>query len=329
VVNDIKFVKRKSLSNDIVIIDGFSGSGKSLIAPLVTSLERAELWLAEYTLDLITIAHYHGKINSDAASMMLKSLSDYALYNHQIGRLVNFRAFDDSSAQKNEVYDEYMKRMQNPIEKDNIKEQIFAKRPIQVFMTHYLFGYSDILFEGLGDRLKLFIVMFRHPASLINSWYNTGMVFNIGKDERDITPFVECGKYHVPWYAAQWAESYEAVGPVEKCIRTIYELYEKKASRLKALSAKNKEKVLFVPFEQFTQDYDSFLDKIKRILGTEGKEKTKKVIKKFDLPRSIPVDTIPNALSELYGRMDEEKVGSESRRMLEWMREDYKVKYGC
>ena len=174
----------KSLSERIVFIDGLSGSGKSMISPLISSLESSEIWLINHIYEFTLIMHSLGHISLDAAETIIKTYVDLDCYNLMIGRNVNYRPTDDSSVQKNQLQNVYDERRLGD-EGAIIEERVNKENPINIFMSHYIFSESKPLFSALDNRLKIFVVPVRHPYWLVEHWINQDWDNRMSDDIRD------------------------------------------------------------------------------------------------------------------------------------------------
>ncbi|MEO1943074.1 MAG: hypothetical protein ABGY11_02130, partial [Candidatus Thioglobus sp.] len=72
------------------MIDGFSDSGKSLVAAIFGYLDRSEQWQVNEIYEYISILNYIGEISDNSTSVILNIEADKHLYNLMIGRNVNF-----------------------------------------------------------------------------------------------------------------------------------------------------------------------------------------------------------------------------------------------
>ena len=54
------FLSRNNLGivNNIILIDGFSGTGKSLLGSILSHLPRAEQWQTDYFYEQISVINY-------------------------------------------------------------------------------------------------------------------------------------------------------------------------------------------------------------------------------------------------------------------------------
>ena len=61
-----------SFTNDIIVVDGFWGGGKSVVTSIIGSMARVEKKKVEHVYEYVCIAHSTGKMNTDAAGAFLK-----------------------------------------------------------------------------------------------------------------------------------------------------------------------------------------------------------------------------------------------------------------
>ncbi len=125
VINSLNFHisrKKQNIANNIVIIDGFSSSGKSLIAPIFGYLDRAEQWKLNEFYEYIATLDYFGDISRKSATALINIEADKDLYNSMIGRNVNFRNSDQTSPFYDGLYDRYLSRTKKNEGEQNYEE---------------------------------------------------------------------------------------------------------------------------------------------------------------------------------------------------------------
>lgn len=324
----MKITRPQELSKNIAVIDGFSCAGKSLIAPVISSLQNSELWRFNYPLEYLTLSHGLGRIPDDAAESLIKALFDQMLYDSMLGRDTNFRASDDSSVKYNLQEAEYIYRL--PIEDgDNVVSQIEEQKPISSVMTHFNFQHSDIVFTALGDRLKLYLIAVRHPAHLISAWFlgsrEKSWSERFGKDPREFTLCAEVDGSVVPWFAADWAEKYLSLSPFEQSAHMICRLMKRLNEWHKGLNFKDKEKVFFVPFEDYVLRPEVYTKYISDALNTGPSPLTQKIFEKLSLPRSANSEDLDTSKQkkQLDALMGFRSISDETRAMLEFTFKKY------
>jgi len=133
----MSILSRKShLAEKIIFVDGLPGCGKTLFSNIISSMDRVELLSYTYEIEHFCALHSLGKMPIDAAINMIRIHTDLKLYNTMMGRDVNFRPADLSSAIKNHDTEKYFKRIFSPGD-EIIPEKIRKERPILNFSSHY------------------------------------------------------------------------------------------------------------------------------------------------------------------------------------------------
>ncbi|MBI3315840.1 MAG: hypothetical protein HYZ87_02565 [Candidatus Omnitrophica bacterium] len=322
----MEMVRPQSLAGNIVVIDGFSRSGKTLLGPVLSSLKRAELWCLDYLFEYLCTLRSLGKIDKDACAMMIRLYADIDLYHQAIGRNTNFRRDDDSGVYKNGLEKVYLKRTLEPAGDRTVRD-IRRKRSILFLMTHYIFGASDILFESLKDRLKLYLLMERHPLWLIESWHEGGWDERIGKDPREFQLCCRVGGRVVPWFASRWAAEYASLGRLEQAIRVIAYFEDSFEKRRRRLLPRDRKKFLRVPFEAFATDPGPILRRIEKTLGTAPTPLTRQIMKKAGIPRAVSMESLRGQRKKVERLLEKEKVRPRYRRLLERLSDGYLSKH--
>ena len=96
-----KIVRHDCLANNILIVDGLPGCGKTLFSNIFCSYERVELLSYAFEVEFICRLHFLEKIEFDASVAMVNNLIDTKFYNTMMSRDVNFRYSDLSSVFNN------------------------------------------------------------------------------------------------------------------------------------------------------------------------------------------------------------------------------------
>lgn len=314
-MNDRRMTRPQCLAENIVILDGFSNSGKSLLAPVISSLERCELWRINFLYEKLCVMDAFKRIERDASSTLLKLFADVDLYNLIIGRNVNFRVNDDTGVYKNLQEDRYKKRLASE-DGDYGTKIIKGTPPILILMTHFIFELSDLLFDSYKERLKMYIIMVRHPLHLMMSWFFLKWHERIGIDKREFQLCYEKNGTVFPWFAHSWEKKYLSLNPLEKAIMTIYSLDEGITKRYKELAKRDKDKVLFVPFEKLLTHPDQYFDRIMEKLNTKKTSLTDKVLEEVRLPRDSESDYIEKLQHDFQVLMEKEIVSEESKEIV-------------
>ena len=106
-----KLIRKNYIAPKVLVIDGLPGCGKTMLTPILASLNRAEVMTYSYELEYILTLSYLGKISDDAANTMIRISTDLKLYNLMMSRETNFRPSDLSSIFKHKSPIRYIKRL--------------------------------------------------------------------------------------------------------------------------------------------------------------------------------------------------------------------------
>jgi len=319
-------LRTQQMAREIVVVDGLPNSGKAVMAPLISTLKRGELWHMNLTYDYCCILNGLGKMSLDAARTMINLNSDLDLYQHMISRYTNFRKTDVSSAQMNLLAQKYLTRLKKP-DGDEVVKRIRKERPILPIMTHHLFAMSEPLFDALGNRLKLFICNTRHPLWLVDYWFQRKWDGRAGKDPREMKMCFKSRYGIFPWYLAGWEGEYSRLGPLDKAVRVIAHFFKSFDQHYKLLHQSERRKVFFVPFEWFVTQPLPFLTEITARLGTKRTALTSKMMARLDVPRKLPKNALDSQKEKMSALMKRESISKRSEEILESLCNDYERKY--
>lgn len=254
------YLSRKNLDivNNIILIDGFSGTGKSLLGSILSHLPRAEQWQTDYFYEQIAILDYLHQLPLQSAKALCEIKSNETIYNLFIGRNVNFRSTDISSPLSNGLGVKYEKRLKKK-EKIPALNEILKSNPLLIFNIHYLFGYSKILLDIFEKNLKLYVLMIRDPFYLIDYWYTRELSSNRGKDKLDFGLCIDINNNLIPWYTKEYAQDFLDANNFEKSILTIYQLYKRAIGMFMMLKAKQKKKMQIIFFDDYLNHSEDYM----------------------------------------------------------------------
>lgn len=291
-------VRSKYLAENIVIVDGFPGCGKTLFGPIISSLQRVEIMQYIFEIEFICRLFELRKIDKDAAVSMVKMLSDHKLYQSMMGRDTNFRYSDLSSVFNYPNPLKYFKRIFG--EGDMvIPQRINDSKPILSFVAHDLLAYGEPVFEALGSRLT-FIEVVRHPLyMLIQQTLNMERLF-AKSQARDIQIYFEYKGEELPYFCHGWEDLYLRSSKVDRAIYSISFAKDKNKKGLFDLESKFKEvKFIRIPFEKFVKSPEGYMKEISNSLNTNSSNRTNKALKSQNVPRKKVSEGIP---LEIYKR---------------------------
>ena len=297
-ITNPEIVRQGHLAEKIVILDGLPGCGKTLFSPIISAMDRVELLNYAFEIEYVCRLFYLNKIQKDAAIAMVRMLTDHKLYQTMMGRETNFRYSDLSSVFNDSNPWRYFKRIFQKGKEMTVPDRIKREKPILNLTTHNMLRLGEPLFTALEDRL-VFIEIVRHPLYMIVQ--QTLNMERLLDNPRDIDIYIKSDSDQLPWYAYQWEDLFKKSNPVEKAIYTIHhtsKLTEDFKSKHNGLI---KGKTLTIPFESFVLDPWPYLKKIEDFVDSKITSKTKRIIKKQNVPREKISEGIPLAIYKRCG----------------------------
>jgi hypothetical protein len=282
---------RKSYVHELVVIEGLSRAGKSVLLPIVSSLKRVEMWQQYPIVDTIPYLYGLNLMNEDLAIALLQSQMDMHLYYQMIGRKVNFRKNDMSSIWKSKDIDGYFERILLNDEKIVLDKLINKElKPILPITMHDLMSNVDIMFKAFPN-LKI-ISMQRNPVDIAYSLYNNGMGTRHGNCPRLISLAFKVEDGPVPWYATSWSKKYIELSPMDRVIECILFLSKENQKKYKSLQANVKNKIIFVYFENLITKPEKNIDKICEFIKTSSTAYTKVAMMNVKVPRDLSLQDL-------------------------------------
>ena len=271
----IKFTRKHILTKNIALIDGQSGSGKSLIGPIISSLSKAEHWLHDHVIEETIILLLFKKITIDAARSILGVQADLDLYNLFIGRDVNFRDHDTSGVNYSGLKKIYSKRLKLK-DGDNITKKIKSKNPFLLINTHHLLMNSNLIQRVFLNRNLFFISVSRNPITIINKFHEGNWEKKYYKNPREFTLTVSNNTKDLDvWYLSKYKG--KKLSFIEKYANFVLD-YHKYQHQFKS---KNH---ILINFEEFIETPNKYIKLLEKKFGKKTKI-TDKLLESFHLPR--------------------------------------------
>ena len=311
------------LANDVIVVDGQGGCGKTLFSPIVGAIDRVEIMNYAFPIEWICRLYFFKSISFDGAVSQIQRHVDIQLYQNMMGREVNFRFSDLSSAFRAHRPMRYFKRIFEAGDMA-VPDRIAKERPILNLTTHDLLPVSEPVFAALGDRLK-FIEIVRHPLfMLIQQTLNMERLIN---NPRDIGVYFQHGQQTVPYYGFGQRDTFLSLSPVDQAIRAI----EYQTRLTFDFKKKNRElydgRLVTIPFELFVKDPDPYVKNLQSLIGFEQTSAFCKALRKQKVPRENVVDGIPLAIYKRCGWQPPQK-GKTERQEYE-LRRQFAVDQGA
>jgi hypothetical protein len=272
--------------NDVIVVDGMWGSGKSLLSSIVGSLERVEKKRIDHIFEYLLIGVSLGHVTAEFTRKMIRLYADLDQYNNLIGREVNLRVNDDSGFRNTPRSFRYVLRLFGA-EGDQVVDHINQENLALLLLTHHVTGISGPLYESLKSRLFL-IEVIRHPLQLVNYWRT---YFGSFERSREFTLCIDSESSRIPWFAASWCDEFNEMSSLDKAIRSICRMHEISLMESNKVSQSdhpvNKEKRLVMPFEFMVTNTSKAIDQLADFLGRNPTSATMRAMRRQDLPRTL------------------------------------------
>lgn len=275
----MKFTRNLQLCKQIIILDGLTGTGKTMFSPLINSFERVQNSRFEYMMEYLFITSKNGKVSEDATFSMLNLLADIKTYDGSISREVNFRPQDLSGVFKSSKAVKYFKQL-FLADGEEAAKRIKKEKPVLFFVTHQILSCIESAMNSFGERLKV-VEMVRHPLYLVDHWDSYIMMH--GSNERDFTLWLDHNGESLPWFAENWEEKYVNSSSFDRSIYSINSLMECVFKYAESNELNNS--LTFIPFEKFVLEPMKYIHELEIFLELKSTKKTKAVLKSQRVPR--------------------------------------------
>ena len=279
-MSKVVFTKNKSYNSNLIIIDGFSGSGKILIAELLKAINNTEITKWELSFDYLPILFSLGSIEKEAAKSLLRTIFDEITYTMAIGRELNFRIKDLLSAIGHPKKFSYIKSIFRKEPNDIFFENNVAPKMNVPIIVHLSSFNNSLIEETFGSKSKIFYSL-RDPLYILESY--SSYLDRIANDPREFTPKIHYGDTDLPWYAYNFEEEYCKVNNTEKSILIIEKCFELLEKKLNSSKYRQQYKLIF--FEDVVTNTDSIFLEIVKFLSLNYENK---ILQKIKLKNKIP-----------------------------------------
>ena len=289
--------RENCLTRKMVVVDGQPGCGKTLFSSIMASLERVELMTYAFHLEWISRSHFLGNITDSAAVALTKLCVDLQLYQNMMGREMNFRPGDLSSALRTRNPWKYLARLLREGDM-KVPEQIEKEKPVLNLTTHNLLAFPVPFFQAFA-RETVFVEVVRHPLYMIKQ-----LALNMERlpnNPRDCDVYYSYRNFSLPYYAKGWEEEFINGNPVEKAVGCIASMTRQIDDMRKKCLRDYDAVIITVPFEKFVFDPLPFISKITEKLGSSVTKSTRKEMKKQKVPRKMIADGLKSSIYQRCG----------------------------
>ena len=277
-----KTTRKVQFPAKILIVDGLPGCGKTMLSPIVSTLERVEKLTYSFEMELMCQLWDLGKLDDQTTQTMVRTFTDQKLYYTMMSRDVNFRWGDLSSVFMDGNPWRYIQRAFGPGD-EGVPGRVDKERPILHLTTHHLLCMGRPVFEALGDRL-FFVDVVRHPLYMVKQ-----QALNIEKligDVRYSAVHFEYKGQELPCWTRGWEDVFIKSNAVERAVHSILWMLRRAQENKQALASVHGKRILTIPFESFVLDPWGYMEAMTQALETTMTPLTRRVMKRQRVPRT-------------------------------------------
>ena len=321
-----KIKKSKTFSNKVVFVNGFSASGKTMLASIISSMQNVETFIYPYEIEWLSSFLYTDSIDTHVYQEFIKQYSDHTIYNQMMGRNSNFRYKDASTVLTKKNFFKYIKRCLT--EGDNvIPKKILRENPSLCFASSHLFFFINEISSALNNRL-LFIETVRDPIYMFKQIKVLFEDVYINNKEKLFTFICEnqaSQSLFFDYYSGEDAfVKLDKSDLNEICVNYIERIFNFYFNfDFKKLNMKNNLFIL-LPFEKFVTKPDLTIDKILDFLKIKNTKSLQNEMKKQNVPRKL-VNQGPNR--DVYKRYGNEPIPDKDAKNITYSTADENYRY--
>ena len=294
--------KRDNFLNKVIVVDGFSATGKTILPPILDSFKETLLPTYYEELEWLASLCSSGEISEQCLSSMIRNCCDLKIYNQLLGRQINFRLGDLSSIWNSKSKFQFLRRVFYRNDLKLYTERGSEKKILCLTITQ-AYKTSHIFHKSLGKRL-LFVEFVRDP---INMFLQNKILFNTviyGDQRKDFTlrTFDKKTKNRIPLYFKDASFAGKPYKNQEEYIVSMFDylLHQWEEMFNKCSIYKN---FILIPMEDFLLKPYNYLDKISSFVGEDWNNSAsiKNAIKKQSIPRSVLTKAKTPSIYKRYG----------------------------
>lgn len=288
--------KKNNLVKNPLFLNGIGRAGKFFLGKIASGFEDVEYFQYVSILEHLPYMQRLGTIDEDAALCLLQINVNEHAYNMFIGRNINLRFDDASAVHHSQDSERYLERGKRPIS-ENIAEKIQNSKRMPSFILHESMPNINIFFKAFSNMK--WINLIRNPIDIVHSWHRKGWGTRFVEDPLSFVPLARKGKHLVPWFVYNCAEKYTRMSPMDRIIECIYSVNRMGKKAYKSLSQEEKQRVLFVKYENLVEKPNEEVNKMTKFLNTIVSNRMKTILKNERCPNVIDPKERDKKLDEI------------------------------
>ena len=277
------YSREANYESNIILLDGYSGTGKSLFLDLLKSFYDVEISHFELIFDYLPILYELDPDKEDIAKSILKNRFDEITYNICTSRNINFRLRDISSVFKHPKKFFYLKSLLKNQPNDLYVENEIAPKMNIPLWTHSTSFNNDLYIKTFGNRLKIFYIL-RDPIYSVDKYEM--FLKKIVNTPRELQLKYSMDGVEFPWYAKNWEDEFLKTNNTERSIKILTTGYNKLFNNITNNKIIDKSKVSLIFFENLVLNTDVCFQNIVSFLSLDY---SKKYYQRLKIINKLPI----------------------------------------
>ena len=291
-----------AVTKNVLLFDGLSRAGKTLVGTLVSEFPRLEFVQLADVVDYIPTLWHFGLIDDQAAPAFLRMTVDSYTYQRIIGRNLNTRKADAITSVYRSVKAEAILQRASGDEGWEPVERFNHEGRVTCYITHETLPHQDLWFRAFPE-LRI-VLSVRHPVDVCYSWHSRGLGSRLGTDPLAFTPVADIGGKPVPIFALDCPDEYQRATPLNRivlCVLAMQRMYDR---ALASLSKDRARRVQTVAFEHMATNPMAELRRLADWLDTTLHPDMAAALAREGVPRTIEPAEQRRRLDVLAGEVE-------------------------
>lgn len=296
------FTKLNLSAKKIILITGMTRSGKTLLSPIISSLENCEQFFFNTIAENVLVMNYMKKINLNISDHLIKKTLNECIYDKLLGRNLNTKKEDITFIElykNNKIY----KKRANSKKKKNIENSKELKKNIFPILFHSALLNLPLINYSL-NKPKI-INISRHPVDLIGSWVRK----DYGKSNYSSSTTTVCNynykSHFLPFFCLGIEKEFiKQKSNEDRIVKMIYNLNTK--FKKNYLKSKNKKNICLIKLDHFVCEPKKYLKVLCNKFGLRENNFSDIVLKEQRCPRKINLVERKINKEIIFSRLSEE-----------------------
>jgi hypothetical protein len=299
--------KNQIFDANYVFIDGPNTSGKSSIAPIISSFKRTEHYIMNHSYNQFIMLYKSGDLNKQGFKYLFEGELKKDVWYRMMGREMNTNLHDISSILNSPWRKKYIARANRKDTHNSFNEiiqEVNKKKLIFPFMGGDDLSTLGSVLNEINEKFK-YIIVLRHPLELVFSYFLSGRTARLGTDPRYNKPAFKIKKFeNIPHRMLDMPKQYTSASLIEKSFLVI----ENQLTAYMNSDLLHSKNTCLVPFENYCVETKKYIKIFENFLGTNRTKFTNKEMINTNFPRKKDNNTFSKKTNIIFDNMSDKYV---------------------